>query len=96
MGVENCKKIAVVAVILLIISSLFTFVRVNAEQDQLINLNTATIEELQQLPQIGQIRAEYITEYRSRQRIEDIEQLKEVNSIGEGVVSVIEDKVKLE
>lgn len=70
--------------------------QVNAEQDQLINLNTATIEELQQLPYIGEVRAKYITEYRSKQRIEGIEQLKEINSIGEGVVSTIEDKVKLE
>ena len=96
LGIKNCKKIAIVAVILLIISASITFVQVNAEQDHLINLNTATIEELQQLPHIGEVRAGYIVEYRSTQRIEEIQQLKEISSIGEGVVSVVEDKVKLE
>lgn len=50
----------------------------------LININTATIDQLQDLPNIGEVRAKAIINYREEHGgFKSIEELKEVSGIGE-------------
>ena len=60
----------------------------------LIDLNKATIEELQQLPHIGPVMAKRIIEYRKRyHRFTCIEQIMEVRGIGKKTFEKLKDKV---
>jgi competence protein ComEA len=65
-----------------------------AEQNKKININTASIEELQTLSGIGQKRAEVIVQYREEngpfKRIEDI---LDVSGIGEKMFEKIKDHI---
>ena len=62
------------------------------EQMQIVNINTATKEELMRLPEIGEVRAESILSYRAAngafQKPEDI---LLVDGIGEKTYEVIKD-----
>jgi len=59
-----------------------------------INLNTATIEELDKLPGIGSVRAQAIIEYRQEHgRFLQIDDLKQVPGIGVKMFDQIRDKV---
>ncbi len=58
-----------------------------------ININTATIEELKLLDGIGEKTAEKIIEYREINEFTEIEQLMNVNGIGEGKFNKIKDKI---
>jgi len=62
-----------------------------------ININTASVEELQQLTGIGEAKAEAIAAYRSAYGdFTCIEELMEVKGIGEGIFSKIKDQVTVE
>ena len=90
------RKVICLACIILLLSATVTFYRFKAEADGLVNINTATISELEELPQVGEKRSQYIVEYRSKNRIEEIDQLEEVKSIGPTTAELIADKIKLE
>ena len=63
---------------------------------ELIDINSATAEELTVLPGIGEHLAEAIVSYRSENgAFESLEQLMEVPGIGEGRFAAIEDKICL-
>ena len=52
--------------------------------DVIININTASLEELQNLPNIGEVRANAIIAYREEHGgFKTIEELQEVSGIGE-------------
>lgn len=62
-----------------------------------LDLNTATVEELTQLPGIGEELARRIVEYREHQGMfETIEQLMEVSGIGEGKFAALEGWITVE
>jgi len=60
----------------------------------LININTATVAELQTLPGIGAVRAESIVQFRETHgHFSDIEELMHISGIGTGIMDRIRDRV---
>lgn len=64
-----------------------------AEQNELININTATAEELKQLKGIGDVIAERIVEYAQTIGFNSIEDIKNVKGIGDKKFENIKDKI---
>lgn len=63
-------------------------------ENGLINLNTATAEQLMELPGIGEAKAKGILEYRARiGQFTVIEEIKNVSGIGEAMYEKIKDKI---
>lgn len=59
-----------------------------------VNINTATKEELCSLPGIGQAKADSIIDYRTNHgRFQNIEELKQIDGIKDGVYNKIKDKI---
>lgn len=59
-----------------------------------INLNTATLEDLDSLPGIGPVLAQRILDYRNQQGgFKTIEQIKEVKGIGETLFGEIKERI---
>lgn len=64
------------------------------EGNSLINLNTATAEQLMTLSGIGEAKAKAILEYRKKVgQFTDIEEIKNVSGIGEAMFERIKDKI---
>ena len=60
----------------------------------MINLNTATVEQLTSLPGIGDAKAVNILEYRKQVgQFKDIEEIMNVSGIGEAMFEKIKDKI---
>lgn len=67
---------------------------VSQEQNFLINLNTATVEQLTSLPGIGNAKAANILEYRRKVgQFTDVEEIMNVSGIGEAMFEKIKDKI---
>lgn len=59
-----------------------------------VNINTANSKELTTLPGIGQAKAEAIIKYRKMHgKFKDVNELKEVNGIGDKVLTKIKPEV---
>jgi len=64
------------------------------DQVKKININTATLTELQQLPRIGEKIAQRIIEFRNQNGdFKKIEELLKVKGIGEQMFSRLKDKI---
>jgi competence protein ComEA len=69
----------------------------DAETGALINLNTATLEQLDQLPGIGPAIAQRIIDYREQSgSFKTIEEITEVSGIGEATFNKIKDLITVE
>jgi competence protein ComEA len=78
------------------VSSIFSTNSGNSQGEKLININTATVEELQNLPGIGETRAQSIIEYRETNGpFQKIEDLKNISGIGDKTYEKLKDKVTL-
>lgn len=65
----------------------------NVQQNELININTATAEELKQLNGIGDVIAARIVEYAQTVGFNSIEDIKNVKGIGDKKFENIKDKI---
>lgn len=64
-------------------------------KSELININTASKEELMSLPNIGDKRADAIIEYRSANKFEKIEDIKNVTGIGDKFYEALKDLITI-
>lgn len=70
--------------------------RENSSTDDIININTASVEELQKLPRVGPATAKSIIEYREKHgKFKTIEEIKNVPRIGEKTFEKFKDKIKI-
>jgi competence protein ComEA len=65
------------------------------EETKIVNINTATKEELLTLPGIGESKANNIINYRESFSFESIEQLKEVSGIGDALFEKVKDYITI-
>ncbi|MGN0552715.1 MAG: ComEA family DNA-binding protein [Oscillospiraceae bacterium] len=65
----------------------------NADKGSLININTATVEELKELNGIGDVIAARIVEYAQTIGFNSIEEIKNVKGIGDKKYENIKDKI---
>jgi competence protein ComEA len=66
------------------------------ESDDIININTASKEELDKIPGIGSVTAEKIIEYREKNNgFKSIEDIKKVDRIGDKMFEKIKDKISV-
>ena len=71
-----------------------TSVSVTAEDNGKININSADVSELASLDGIGEKKAQSIVEYRKRNgRFRAVEELTDVNGIGESILELNRDKI---
>lgn len=65
----------------------------NIQEDTLINLNTASKEQLLTLPGIGESKADLILEYQKGNKFTSIEDIKNVKGIGDSLFEKIKDHI---
>ena len=65
------------------------------ESNNLISISKASKEELMTLPSIGESKAENIINYRNKNGFKTIEDIKNVEGIGESLFEKIKDKITL-
>ena len=66
-----------------------------SSKSDLININTASKEELMTLPNIGDKRADAIIEYRNANKFEKIEDIKNVTGIGDKFYEALKDLITI-
>lgn len=65
------------------------------EDDELVNINTASVEQLMTLTGIGESKANDIIEYRSTSKFNTISDIKNVTGIGDSTFEKIKDLIKV-
>ena len=68
---------------------------VSSTESNKININTASKEELESLPSIGSSKADAIIEYRTNNKFNSIEDIKNVNGIGDALYEKIKDNIEV-
>jgi len=82
MANSDFKQVGILR-ILVVISLLLVFSTRTVMASGKVNINTATMEELQTLPKIGPKTAEAIVKYREKHPFKSVDELLEVKGIGE-------------
>lgn len=67
----------------------------NTINNELVNINTASLDKLMTLPGIGESKAIAIIEYRKNNPFKTIEEIMNVSGIGESVYNKIKDYIKI-
>lgn len=65
------------------------------EQEEKININDASLDDLQTLPNIGPKTAEKIIQFREEEKFETIEDIMNVNGIGEKTFEEIKEMIRV-
>lgn len=65
----------------------------NEPASEKVNINTASITELETIPGIGESKAKKIIEYRTKENFKTIEDIKNVSGIGDSVFEKIKDYI---
>lgn len=65
------------------------------EENKLVNINTATIDELQTIKGVGESKAKSIIEYRKENKFTKIEDIKNVSGIGDSLFEKIKDYITI-
>ena len=66
------------------------------DSDDLIDINTATAEQLMTLPRVGHVRAQAIIDHRKHNgRFHTIDDLAEVKGFGPATVELIREKIRV-
>ncbi len=80
--------------VLTIVSVVLALSAVVAYADHNVNINTATVDELMTVPEIGKVLAERINEYRENERsFKTVEDLLNVKGVGKATLDKIRDHV---
>jgi len=64
-----------------------------SESNVVVNINTASLEELQTIPGIGEGKAKKIIEYRNDNKFNTIEDIKNVSGIGDSLFEQIKNHI---
>lgn len=67
----------------------------NSINSKLININTASMNDLMSLPGIGEVYAQRIIDYRSSRYFSSIEEIKNISGIGEKTYEKIKDLITI-
>ena len=65
----------------------------DTSQNKLVNLNTASLEEITSLPGIGESKAKTIIEYREKQKFNSIEDIQNIKGIGASLFEKIKENI---
>lgn len=83
--------------IITIIMLLAPFISVSVAQESTkLDINKASVEELQSIKGVGPVLAANIVEYRKNNAFKNIEEIKNVKGIGEKVFEKIKNYIKVE
>ncbi len=90
------KVIGLILVAVCVLSFLSPIQVLSQTPAKKININTASLDELQTLPRIGEKVAQRIIDYREQHGdFEKIEELMKVQGIGEKIFKLIRDKIEV-
>lgn len=75
---------------------LFLFFTLTTFLFGLVNINTATLEELKSLNGIGEVKAKAILEYRKEANFTNIDDIKKIKGIGDKIFEKIKNDIIVE
>ena len=70
-------------------------IEISSNSSGLININTASADELMLLPGIGQVYAQRIIDYRSSKSFSSIEEITNIDGIGEKTFNKLKDLITI-